>query len=47
MQDVPEVTATYKMEQMYADMVPIEELPALNMNEIVTISGYIQKVSDK
>ena len=35
------------MEDMYANLVPIHELPMMWMNDTVTISGYIRQVIDK
>ena len=45
--DIPEVTAKYKMEDMYADLVSIDDLPLMQMNDMVTISGYIRQVIRK
>ena len=41
------VTVSYKMEDMYAWTVSIDALPALYMNDTVTITGYIRQVIHK
>ena len=38
------VSASYKMEDMYAQTVSIDALPSLYVNDTVTISGYIRQV---
>ena len=38
------VSASYKMEDMYAPTVSIDALSSLYVNDTVTISGYIQQV---
>ena len=43
-QDVPEVTAQYKQEDMYAGIVDIDTLTSMPGNRLVTVCGYVRKV---